>query len=53
MVSVKLPKIISKSGIVPAMAPYNKALLPIFFPNTASPTEAPNTICVSESNIKI
>ena len=53
MVSVKFPKNTSKSGIVPAIAPYNKALLPTFLPRTASPTAAPNTICVSESNDKI
>lgn len=50
MVSVYLPKKTSRSGMVPAIAPYNKALLPAFFPKTASPTAAPNTICVSESN---
>ena len=34
----------SKSGIVPAIAPHNTALLPIFLPKTSSPTEAPKTI---------
>ena len=40
---------ISRSGIVPANAPSTIALLPIFFPSTASPTEAPSTIWVIES----
>ena len=40
---------ISKSGIVPAIAPSTIALFPIFFPRLASATEAPNTICVNES----
>ena len=35
---------ISKSGIVPAIAPRKIALFPIFFPNAASATDAPNTI---------
>ena len=39
----------SKSGIVPATAPHKIALLPTFLPKTASPTAAPNTICVKES----
>ena len=41
----------SKSGIVPPIAPNSNALFPIFFPSTASPQAAPNTICVSESII--
>ena len=40
---------ISRSGIVPAIAPSTIALLPIFFPSVASATEAPKTICVNES----
>jgi len=43
-VSVKNEANTSKSGIVPAIAPYNIALLPIFLPKTASPTAAPKTI---------
>ena len=42
--STKNFKIISKSGMVPAIAPYSMALLPIFFPNVASATDAPRTI---------
>ena len=42
--SVKYLSITSKSGRVPAKAPHKIALLPIFFPRTASPTEAPRTI---------
>ena len=34
----------SRSGMVPAIAPRTIALLPIFFPNEASATDAPNTI---------
>ena len=49
-VSVKKEEMTSKSGIVPAIAPYNMALLPIFLPKTASPTAAPKIICVNESN---
>ena len=48
-VSTKNLEITSKSGIVPAIAPYNKALFPTLLPNTAWPTAAPNTICVTES----
>src|SRR5690606_24398428 len=51
-VSVKLLANTSKSGIVPAMALKSIALLPIFFPKTASPTAAPKTICVTESILK-
>lgn len=39
----------SKSGIVPAIAPQSIALFPIRLPATASPTAAPNVICVNES----
>ena len=39
----------SRSGMVPATAPHNIALLPIFFDKQSSPTEAPSTICVKES----
>ena len=39
----------SKSGIVPPIAPNNKALFPIFLPSAISPQAAPNTICVNES----
>lgn len=42
--SVKCDAKTSKSGIVPAIAPYNMALFPTFLPKTASPTAAPNTI---------
>ena len=49
--STKNFKIMSKSGMVPAIAPYSIALLPIFFPNVASATDAPRTICVKESII--
>ena len=42
--SVKYLTITSKSGRVPAIAPHKIALLPIFLPSTASPTEAPKTI---------
>ena len=39
----------SRSGIVPAMAPYSIALFPTFLPRTASPMAAPRTIWVRES----
>ena len=35
------------------MAPHKMALFPNFLPATASATEAPRTICVSESNISL
>ena len=41
--SVKYLTITSKSGRVPASS-HKIALLPIFLPSTASPTEAPKTI---------
>lgn len=43
-VSRNKPGIVSKSGIVPPMAPQRIALLPTFLPNTASPTAPPSTI---------
>ena len=49
IVSVKQLARTSKSGMVPPMAPYNKALFPTFFPKVTSPTAAPRTIWVSES----
>ena len=48
--SVKYLSNTSKSGIVPAIAPQRIALLPTFLPKTASPTDAPRTIWVNESN---
>ena len=40
------------SGKVPATAPQTMARLPNFFPNTASPTAAPSTICDNESMVQ-
>ena len=42
-------KRMSKSGIVPQIAPQSGALFPTFFPKTNSATAAPSTIWVRES----
>ena len=39
------------SGILFAIAPQNIACLPSFLPASASPTQAPRTVCVMESNV--